>query len=54
MGDPDPTDLINAETNRIPFRVENFFFRSMEGHFPTVAKPHQMMERLVFKGQQNE
>jgi hypothetical protein len=24
MGDPDPTDLINAETNRIPFRAENF------------------------------
>ena len=21
---PDPTDLINAETNRIPFRAENF------------------------------
>jgi len=24
MGDPDPTDLINAETNRIPFRAKNF------------------------------
>jgi len=24
LGDPDPTDLINAETNRIPFRAENF------------------------------
>jgi hypothetical protein len=24
LGDPDPTDLINAETNRIPFRTENF------------------------------
>ena len=21
---PDPTDLINAETNRIPFRAQNF------------------------------
>jgi len=24
MGDPDPTNLINAETNRIPFRAKNF------------------------------
>jgi len=24
MGNLDPTDLINAETNRIPFRAENF------------------------------
>jgi len=24
MGDPDPTDLINIETNRIPFRAQNF------------------------------
>ena len=24
LGNPDPTDLINAETNRIPFRAENF------------------------------
>jgi hypothetical protein len=24
MDDPDPTDLINAETNRIPFRAQNF------------------------------
>jgi len=24
LGDSDPTDLINAETNRIPFRAENF------------------------------
>ena len=24
LGDPDPTNLINAETNRIPFRAENF------------------------------
>jgi len=24
MGDPDPTDLINAGTNKIPFRTENF------------------------------
>ena len=24
LGDPDPTDLINAETNRIPFRAKNF------------------------------
>jgi len=24
LGDPDPTYLINAETNRIPFRAENF------------------------------
>ena len=24
LGNPDPTDLINAETNRIPFRTENF------------------------------
>jgi len=24
LGNPDPTDLINAETNRIPFIVENF------------------------------
>jgi hypothetical protein len=24
MGDPDPTDLINAEVNRIPFRALNF------------------------------
>jgi len=24
LGDPDPTDLINAETNRITFRAENF------------------------------
>jgi len=23
LGDPDPTDLINAETNRIPSRAEN-------------------------------
>jgi hypothetical protein len=24
MGDPDPTDLINAEANRIPFKAQNF------------------------------
>jgi len=24
LGNPDPTDLINAETNRIPFRAKNF------------------------------
>jgi len=24
MGDPDPTDLINAKINRIPFRAKNF------------------------------
>jgi len=24
LGNPDPTDLINAETNRIPFRANNF------------------------------
>ena len=24
LGDPDPTDLINTKTNRIPFRAENF------------------------------
>ncbi|XP_066341538.1 uncharacterized protein [Miscanthus floridulus] len=24
MGNPDPTDLINAEVNRIPFRAQNF------------------------------
>jgi len=24
MGDLDPTDLINVETNRMPFRAENF------------------------------
>ena len=24
LGNPDPTNLINAETNRIPFRAENF------------------------------
>jgi len=24
LGNPDPTDLINAETNKIPFRTENF------------------------------
>jgi len=24
LGNPDPTDLISAETNRIPFRAENF------------------------------
>jgi hypothetical protein len=24
MGNPDPTNLINAETNRIPFRAQNF------------------------------
>jgi len=23
LGNPDPTDLINVETNRIPFRAEN-------------------------------
>jgi len=23
MGDPDPTDFINLETNRIPFKVAN-------------------------------
>jgi len=24
MGNPDPTDMINVETNRIPFKAENF------------------------------
>ena len=24
LGDPDPTDLVNAEINRIPFKVKNF------------------------------
>ena len=24
LGDPDPTDLINAETNKIPFRADNY------------------------------
>jgi hypothetical protein len=42
MGDPDPTDLINAEV----------LSESMEGHILILAQNHQRVERLVFKSQQ--
>jgi len=39
MRDPDPTDLINAETNRIRFRAENFFLDLWKDTFRSWAKP---------------
>ena len=38
MGDPDPTDLINAETNRIPFRAKNFSIDLWKDTFPSWPK----------------
>ena len=39
MGNPDPTDLINAETNRIPFRAENFSLDIWKDSFRSYPKP---------------
>ena len=50
MGNPDPTDLINAEVNRIPFRAQNFLSEFMERYIPILAQNHQRVERLVLEG----
>jgi len=39
LGDPDPTNLINAETNRIPFRAENFSLDLWKDTFRSWPKP---------------
>jgi len=39
MGNPDPTDLINAETNRITFRAENFSLDLWNDTFRSWPKP---------------
>jgi len=39
MGNPDPIDLINAETNRIPFRAENFSLDLWKDTFRSWPKP---------------
>ena len=39
LGDPDPTDLITAETNRIPFRAENFYLDLWKDTFPSWLNP---------------
>ena len=41
MGNPDPTDMINTETNRIPSRAENFSFdlwKDTFGSWPKTTK----------------
>jgi len=39
MGDTDPADIINAETNRIPFRAENFSLDLWKDTFRSWPKP---------------
>jgi hypothetical protein len=38
MGNSDPTDLINAKTNKIPFRAENFFLNLWKDTFRSWQK----------------
>jgi len=39
LGNPDPTDLINAETNRIPFKAENFSLDLWKDAFRSSPSP---------------
>jgi len=39
MGDPGPTDIINAETNKIPFRAKNFYLDLWKDTFRSWPKP---------------
>jgi hypothetical protein len=39
LGDPDPTDIINAETNRISFRAKNFSLDLWKDTFQSWPKP---------------
>jgi hypothetical protein len=39
MGNPDPTDLINAEANRIPFKSQNFSLNLWKDTFRSWPKP---------------
>jgi len=39
MGDPDSTNIINAKTNRIPFRAENFSLDLWKDTFRSWPKP---------------
>jgi len=49
MGDPDPTDLINAETNRIPFRAKNFSLALWKDSFRSWTNPTKGWKDWFFR-----